>query len=71
MEPGLSRIVVESEGDWLRIKDNVNKAVKSAMEARLATLPKDGEQSRALRAEVERRIAKAGHADFSIRLADR
>lgn len=56
----ISRIVLESEGGWNRIKGNVDQALGSAMEMRLASLPggKDGEMSRRVRKEVEVRIAK-------------
>ena len=59
-DPELSRIVVESEPGWLRIKDNVDKAIRAATEARLASLPggKDGDAARRVRREVEARIAK-------------
>jgi hypothetical protein len=56
----ISRIVIESEGGWVRIKGNVDRSLGAAMETRLASLPggKDGEMSRRVRKEVEARIAK-------------
>ena len=58
----MTRIVVEAEPGWLRIKDNANKAITKAMETRLASLPggKEGEASEAVRKEVEARLAKVG-----------
>ena len=59
-ETQISRVVIETEGGWVRIKGNVDKALGSAMETRLGSLPggKDGEMSRRVRKEVEARIAK-------------
>ena len=56
----ISRIVVESEGGWVRIKGNVDKALGAALETRLGSLPggKDGDMSRRVRKEVEVRIAR-------------
>ena len=60
MEAGISRISVETEADWLRVKANVEECLDRSLEARLAGLPggKDGEASRAVRKEAERRLAK-------------
>jgi len=56
----ISRIVVESEPDWLRIKGNVNAGMMAVMEARLSALPgeKDGEAARSRRKELESRLAR-------------
>lgn len=56
----ISRIVVETEPDWLRIQDNVANSISASMETRLALLPggKDGAESQALRKELEQRLAK-------------
>jgi hypothetical protein len=60
MEAPLSRISVDTEAGWQRIRDNVDKAITSSMETRLALLPggKEGESSRRIRKEVEARMAK-------------
>jgi hypothetical protein len=66
----ISRIVVETEPDWLRIQDNVAKSMAASMETRLALLPggKDGAESQALRKELEQRLAKVnGHPSSSTR----
>ena len=56
----ISRINVETEADWLRIKDNVDREIGESMEARFSTLPggTEGEQARALRTEVESRLQR-------------
>lgn len=65
-DPELSRIVIEKEAGWLRIKDNVDKATGQAMEGRLASLPggKDGDAARRVRKEVEARISKVSFILF-------
>lgn len=56
----ISRVVVETEPDWLRVKGNVAKGVSTALEARLASLPggKEGETAKRVRKELETRLAK-------------
>ena len=58
----ISRIVVETEPDWLRIKDNVHKGMISSMEARLSSLPggRDGPTARGVRKEIEARLTGVG-----------
>ncbi len=57
-----SRITVQTESEWLRVKENVNKGIMGVMEARMSLLPggRDGEAARGLRREVEARLAKVG-----------
>jgi hypothetical protein len=64
-EPPLSRIVVENESDWLRVKANVEGSLSGTMEARLSSLPggKDGRASRTVQQEVEARLAKVCRND--------
>ena len=56
----MSRIVVETEPDWLRVKDNVSQGMNTSLEARLSSLPggKDGDIARQIRGEVEARLRK-------------
>lgn len=58
----MSRIEVETEADWLRVKENVYLGMKGAMDARLSSLPggKDGEVSKGVKKELEMRLAKVG-----------
>lgn len=60
MELPLSRVTIDTEAGWQRIRDNVTKAINQSMETRLAMLPggKDGEASRKVRREVEARMLK-------------
>ncbi|ORX40546.1 hypothetical protein BD324DRAFT_606441 [Kockovaella imperatae] len=60
MDAGITRISVETESDWLRVKANVERSLDQSLEARLAALPggKTGEASRAVRKEAERRLAR-------------
>ncbi|WWC91751.1 uncharacterized protein L201_006698 [Kwoniella dendrophila CBS 6074] len=59
-EPSMSRLIIDREADWLRVKDNVNTSLISIMETRLATLPggKDGDAAKSLRKELHGRIEK-------------
>ncbi|WVF72952.1 hypothetical protein IAT40_007770 [Kwoniella sp. CBS 6097] len=65
-EPALSRIIIDREDDWLRVKDNVSTSIMGIMEARLSTMPggKDGDAARAMRAELERRLGKVQEKMF-------
>ncbi|OWT37459.1 hypothetical protein J008_04946 [Cryptococcus neoformans] len=56
----LSRIVIDSEPDWLRVKKNVSDAMMEVMETRLATMPggKDGDAARTMRRELKARLAQ-------------
>ncbi|WVQ84648.1 hypothetical protein IAT38_006803 [Cryptococcus sp. DSM 104549] len=60
MSDSLSRIVIDSEADWLRVQGNVSQAMMEVMESRLAMMPggKDGEAARAMRTEMEARLGK-------------
>ncbi|WWC64534.1 uncharacterized protein I303_107144 [Kwoniella dejecticola CBS 10117] len=59
-EPTLSRLIIDREPEWLRVKDNVSLALMGAMETRLATMSggKDGEAAKAMRNELEGRIGR-------------
>ncbi|WWC72060.1 uncharacterized protein I206_106020 [Kwoniella pini CBS 10737] len=59
-EPTLSRLIVDREPEWLRVKNNVSLALMGTMETRLATMPggKDGDASKLMRKELEGRISK-------------
>lgn len=56
----MTRINVETEPDWLRVKVNINSGLMGVMEARISELPggKDGEAAKAVRGELEMRLAK-------------
>lgn len=58
----LSRIVIDSEPDWLRVKKNVSDAMMEVMETRLASMPggKDGDAARTMRRELEARLVQVG-----------
>ncbi|WVR07638.1 hypothetical protein IAU60_004680 [Kwoniella sp. DSM 27419] len=60
MQESLSRIAVDREPDWLRVKNNVSTSIMGLMETRLSTLAggKDGEAAKAMRAELEKRLGK-------------
>ena len=73
----ISRILVETEPDWLRVRENVSKSMKGVMEKRLSSLPggNEGDAVRAVRKEVEERLAKVSQpyavlVVYSSRLAD-
>ncbi|WWD19678.1 hypothetical protein CI109_104140 [Kwoniella shandongensis] len=67
-EPTLSRIVIDQEPDWIRVKDNVSQAIVSVMETRLATMPggKDGDAAKGMRKEVEARLGKIRERMFQM-----
>ena len=69
MNEPMSRIVVENESDWIRVKDTVSKSMMQVMELRLATLPggKDGETAKRVRGEVERRVMKVSYHGLLVR----
>jgi hypothetical protein len=62
-EATLRRITIEREEDWIRVQQDVDKALISTMEARLATLSggKDGAAAKSVRRELELRIKKVNH----------
>jgi hypothetical protein len=55
LDPPFSRITVEREEAWLRVKENVADALTKLMTQRLATVPEA--QRAALKLELERRLA--------------
>jgi hypothetical protein len=59
-EAELSRIQVDTEAAWFKIKADLEANMKGIMETRLASLPggKDGAAATAVRKEVEARLAK-------------
>ncbi|WVR00143.1 hypothetical protein IAU59_007285 [Kwoniella sp. CBS 9459] len=65
-EPSLSRIIVDREADWIRVKGNVSTSMLGIMEARLSTMPggKDGEAATAMRVELEKRLGKVQEKMF-------
>jgi hypothetical protein len=65
-EPTLRRITIEREEDWIRVQQDVDKALISTMGARLATLPggKDGAAAKGVRRELELRIKKVSHPNL-------
>jgi hypothetical protein len=70
--PQVSRVIIDSEPAWLRVKGNLSTGIAQAMEARLNGLP-GGSQSvaaRALRKEVEGRISKVSHPVFLRNIPD-
>ncbi|KAE8539402.1 hypothetical protein D1P53_004502 [Cryptococcus gattii VGV] len=64
----LSRIVIDSEPDWLRVKKNVSDAMMEVMETRLATMPggKDGDAARTMRRELEARLVQIQERMFEM-----
>ncbi len=62
----ISRIAVETEPDWLRVKGNVENGMMGSMNARLSSLPggKDGEAARAVRKEIDPRLTRVGCEDI-------
>ncbi|XAO24461.1 hypothetical protein I312_103262 [Cryptococcus bacillisporus CA1280] len=64
----LSRIVIDSEPDWLRVKKNVSDAMMEVMETRLATMPggKDGDAARTMRRELEARLIQIQERMFEM-----
>ncbi|RXK36536.1 hypothetical protein M231_06195 [Tremella mesenterica] len=68
----MSRIVVENEADWLRVREGVCRAMNQVMEVRLASLPggRDGEAAKRVRNEVEGRIAKIQEETFRLARAN-
>lgn len=58
-EQALPRIIIEKEEPWLRVQENVNRALAEALEARLAALPggAQGEQAKKLRPALEQHLA--------------
>ncbi|WRT70181.1 uncharacterized protein IL334_007175 [Kwoniella shivajii] len=67
-EPSLSRLIIDREPEWLRVKDNVSSALMAAMETRLATIPggKDGDASKVIRKELEGRLGKIRERMFEM-----
>ncbi|WVO21229.1 uncharacterized protein IAS62_002536 [Cryptococcus decagattii] len=67
-EVPLSRIVIDSEPDWLRVKKNVSDAMMEVMETRLATMPggKDGDAARTMRRELEARLIQIQERMFEM-----
>ncbi|OCF44666.1 hypothetical protein I317_01553 [Kwoniella heveanensis CBS 569] len=65
-EPSFSRIIIDREADWLRVKNNVSSSIMGIMEARLSTMPggKDGDAAKAMRAELEKRLGKVQEKMF-------
>ncbi|KAL0245653.1 hypothetical protein I308_104787 [Cryptococcus tetragattii IND107] len=64
----LSRIVIDSEPDWLRVKKNVSDAMMEVMETRLASMPggKDGDAARTMRRELEARLVQIQERMFEM-----
>lgn len=58
-EQQLPRIIIEKEEPWLRVQENVNRALAEALEAKLSTLPggSRGEQAKKLRPLLEKNLA--------------
>jgi hypothetical protein len=58
--PQVSRIVIDNEPAWLRVKSNLVQGMNGLMEARLSTLPggSNGAAAKSLRKEVESRLAQ-------------
>ncbi|OCF61333.1 hypothetical protein L486_00981 [Kwoniella mangroviensis CBS 10435] len=67
-DPSLSRLVVDREPEWLRVKDNVSSAMFKVMETRLATMPggKDGESAKVMRKELEIRLKRIQEQMFDM-----
>lgn len=53
-EPAISRITIEREESWLRVKGNVDEALTKLIAQRLATVPES--QRAQLKVELERRL---------------
>lgn len=66
-EAAPTRVSVDTEEAWLRIRGNLDQNMLGILEARLATLPggKDGVAAQALRQEVEARLLKVSHVRCS------
>lgn len=58
-EQALPRIIIEKEEPWLRVQENVNRALADALEVRLSSLPggAKGEQAKKLRPSLEQHLA--------------
>ncbi|KAK8853261.1 hypothetical protein IAR55_003963 [Kwoniella newhampshirensis] len=67
-EPALSRIIIDQEPDWVKVKNNVSQAIVSVMETRLATMPggKDGGAAKGIRTEIEARLGKIRERMFEM-----
>ena len=57
-EQALPRIIIEKEEPWLRVQENVNRALADALEVRLAALPggAKGGQAKKLRPALEQHL---------------
>ncbi|EJT49945.1 hypothetical protein A1Q1_00958 [Trichosporon asahii var. asahii CBS 2479] len=57
-EQALPRIIIEKEEPWLRVQENVNRALADALEVRLSSLPggAKGEQAKKLRPSLEQHL---------------
>ena len=61
-EAAPTRVNVDTEAAWFKIKADLEANMTRVMEMRLATLPggKDGDAAKALRKEVEARLSRVG-----------